>query len=222
MKRHRHIHHLPIRPAQEEERKRMNQEKNDHGSADQDKVCKQKRKTYRNHVLVGSSGCICRPCDSVWQDCDHFEEHSEELFAFAGKKVSEKCFKGSTSFPNECNIDTEEEKEEEEEEIYGPSRNISNDAMVEFDIKPEKSARYDMHTLLSSQRGMIEKILRDELRERNDARVFFGLTIDFSSHFANGYSFVDRKSRQQNFDTPLKNLHSEHDVSFCIEKAWLF
>ena len=126
-------------------------------------------------------------------------------------------------FSNDNNRDKEEEEEEEEEdETCAPSRAIFIDAMVEFDIKAEKSTRYDMHTFPSSQGGMIEKILRDELRERNDARVFFGLTIDFSSHFANGYSFVDRKSRQQNFDTPLKNLHSEHDVSFCIEKAWLF
>ena len=100
----------------------------------------------------------------MWQHCDRFEEHSKVLYAFRGERVCGKCLRGSTSSLNES--------KKEKEETYAPSRSIFNDAMVEFDIKPEKSARYDMHTFLSSEEGMIEKILRDELRKRKGIRVF--------------------------------------------------
>ena len=91
--------------------------------------------------------------------------------------------------------------------------------MVEFDIKPEKSARYDMHIFLSSEKGMIEKILRDELRKRKGIRVHFSLTINFSKHFANDDSSVQLKRRKQNFNTPVQNLHNEYDIPFCFEKS---
>ena len=151
-------------------------------------------------------------CDSVWQHCDRCEEHSEELFAFGGERVRGKCLRGSTSFLSECN-------KEKEQETYAPSRAIFNDAMVKFDIKSEKSARYDMHTFLSREKDMIEKILRDELRKRKSIRVFFSLTINLSRHFAKDDSSVQRKSQQQNFDTPVQNLHNKYDISFCFEKS---
>ena len=184
MERHKRTHHLPIGPTEEEERTQEKQERNDHESADQN--CKQKCKLCRTHVLVGASGCICHSCDSVWQYCDRCEEHSKVLYAFRGERVCGKCLGGSTSSLNES-------KKEKEEETYAPSRAIFNDAMVEFDIKPEKSARYDMHIFLSSEKGMIEKILRDELRKRKGIRVYFSLKINFSKHFANDDSSVQLK-----------------------------
>ena len=48
---------------------------------------------------------------------------------------------------------------------------------------------------------------------------FFSLSINFSKYFANVDSSVERKSRQQNFDTPLRNLHNEKDISIGFEKS---
>ena len=49
-------------------------------------------------------------------------------------------------------------------------------------------------------------------------RVFFSLTTNFSMTLQMT-TLVERKNRQQNFDTPLQNLHNEHHISFCFEKS---
>ena len=52
--------------------------------------------------------------------------------------------------------------------------------------------------------------------------VLFSLKIKFSRHFANDDSSVERKIPQQNFDTPVQNLHNERDISSCFEESRAF
>ena len=63
--------------------------------------------------------------------------------------------------------------------------------MVEFDLKPDKSVRYDMHTFLSSQKGMIEKTLIDELRKRKGIFRLRPCVFQFNNQFFNDFANDD-------------------------------